>query len=163
MNALPDDDWMMELATRYPVALVELLHPSAPPHEPLALSGIECREDSEPVPTALLARLDAGMAAQSGAAHVSQILEKFGVLRLYLDGRVTDAMRDASSVAPVETGKHARSVQNPVAPGSWMAGCQRCATSTRPRVPRSTRLWKMPSENVLGCYRKNDFDAAAGT
>jgi hypothetical protein len=105
----PTDDWMMWLAERYPLALVEMLHPSPPPREPLALFGIECREGWKPILIKLLDRLESEISAQPEQRRydfrVVQIKEKLGTLRVYMPGEVTDEMQMAIALAEDASGK----------------------------------------------------------
>jgi hypothetical protein len=90
--------WEIEWATRFPLALSEMLLPSKPldtiDAQPLARWGIEINAGWRPILERLLGRLEAEIAAQPmddrDRFRVLQIKEKFGRLTVYLADSTPD-------------------------------------------------------------------------
>jgi hypothetical protein len=90
--------WEIEWATRFPLALSEMLMPSKPldtiDAQPLARWGIEINAGWRPILERLLGRLEALIGAQPMDARdrfrVLQIKEKFGRLTVYLANSTPD-------------------------------------------------------------------------
>lgn len=102
----PDGDygqWEIALADRYPFALSEMRHPSAPlgtlEAHPLARWGIECNAGWRPIVMALLERLEKEIEGlpldRRDRYRVVQIKEKSGRLAVSLASEPTGAMRVA--------------------------------------------------------------------
>lgn len=95
--------WMVQLAQRYPLALVELRRPPDALRSQLGPHGIQCRKGWQPLLAALLDCLEAEIASQLKAEQpytwITQIKEKFGTLRVYVSGDLTDEMENAIVIA----------------------------------------------------------------
>jgi hypothetical protein len=121
---MTESRWILELTERYPLSLAQMLQPHDPPHQPITLFGFECREGWRHLITRLLDRLEAEIAAKPESArsgtYVSQIKEKFGGLRFYVNGGVSEEMQAAIRVAGDESlticevcGAAGKAVQSP--------------------------------------------------
>jgi hypothetical protein len=103
--------WDVEMAARYPLALSEMLHPSAAldtfETKPLARWGIEVHAGWRALVERLLGRLEASIAAEPPSNRerfrIRQIKEKFGRLTVHLAGEATTDMRAALLEAEEES------------------------------------------------------------
>lgn len=96
---------IQSLIDRFPLTLSELrLPPGARITTPLAERGIECGPGWSMLLEGLFAKLEPLFAAQLAASPgqkvgLSQVKEKFGALRVYVESQMTDEIRAAIGLA----------------------------------------------------------------
>ena len=115
------------LVERFPLALADALE--AEPESPFGAYGIECGAGWEPVLTELLVQLESEIAAQPEAARVelrvSQIKQKFGMLRVYLRSQRTEAMEQAIEAAVGVAARTCEVCSAPARLDGWACLCER--------------------------------------